>query len=380
MSVRHGLTLTHGHRIASINHYALRSERAFLVKAARGDAWHPEADRFTAAYWRSRDISHTEETHIQRHAPRVRETLSNCRGDDRFAAAEAQMLTAAKAHADAVLARPKSRALSAAIRRSEDGPSPNVAVITCMKNEAPFLLDWVAWTRHIGATDILVFTNDCDDRTVEMLDRLAELGFCRRFDNPAQTGERQHAAFAHALSRNLLAEADWVMPMDVDEYLNIHAGDGKFRDLTELDPLAAAISISEAPFGCSGRLTYERGSVRYQFLKRMAKTPGPAKGRRGVKTLFRNRGVRRIGAHRPVLAQRSPLWLDGSGDPLGEDFVTGTMNGVDCRGRYELATIHHYPLKSGEDYLAKAERGDAVFPEPPLWRPVLAAAQRKCRG
>ena len=57
-------------------------------------------------------------------------------------------------------------------------------IITCMKNEAPFILEWVAYHRSIGFNDFLVFTNDCDDGTVRMLDTLQDHGILTRRDNP----------------------------------------------------------------------------------------------------------------------------------------------------------------------------------------------------
>ena len=49
-------------------------------------------------------------------------------------------------------------------------------IITSMKNEGSYIVEWVAYHRVIGFTDFLVYTNDCEDGTVEMLERLEEMG------------------------------------------------------------------------------------------------------------------------------------------------------------------------------------------------------------
>ena len=49
-------------------------------------------------------------------------------------------------------------------------------IVTCMRNEAPFLLEWIAYHRAIGFTDFLIYSNDCEDGTDDLLDRLAERG------------------------------------------------------------------------------------------------------------------------------------------------------------------------------------------------------------
>ena len=52
----------------------------------------------------------------------------------------------------------------------------SVLAITTMRNEAPFVLEWIAYHKHIGVTDCLIYTIDCEDGTDVLLDRLAALG------------------------------------------------------------------------------------------------------------------------------------------------------------------------------------------------------------
>ncbi len=51
-----------------------------------------------------------------------------------------------------------------------------VLIVTTMKDEGPFILEWLAYHRSIGVTDFLVYTNDCSDGTDEMFDLLQEKG------------------------------------------------------------------------------------------------------------------------------------------------------------------------------------------------------------
>ena len=45
-----------------------------------------------------------------------------------------------------------------------------------MKNEAPYIVEWIAYHRAIGVDNFLIYTNDCADSTDEVLGRLMELG------------------------------------------------------------------------------------------------------------------------------------------------------------------------------------------------------------
>ena len=49
-------------------------------------------------------------------------------------------------------------------------------VVSTMKNEGPYIIDWVAHYKTLGFDHILVCTNDCTDTTVDILLRLQEMG------------------------------------------------------------------------------------------------------------------------------------------------------------------------------------------------------------
>ena len=42
---------------------------------------------------------------------------------------------------------------------------PQITVVTCLRDEGPFVVDWIAHLRAIGVTRILAYTNDCRDGT-----------------------------------------------------------------------------------------------------------------------------------------------------------------------------------------------------------------------
>lgn len=110
-----------------------------------------------------------------------------------------------------------------------------------MKDEAPFLLEWYAHHLAVGFTKILVYTNDCSDGTDEMLIRLEELGlgYHRRNDIPEGV-KPQPSAMKYAQAEPKVAEADWILMFDADEFLCINYGDGT------LDPMLDAAGMPTA--------------------------------------------------------------------------------------------------------------------------------------
>lgn len=244
--------------------------------------------------------------------------------------------------------------------------NPRVLVTTCMKDEGPFILEWLAWHRAVGVTDFVVFTNDCSDGTDRLLDHLAARGELVHLPNPAlASGSPAFQPYALAYTHFLpvFREADFVISMDVDEFLNIRIGPGRLTDLFAATGPFDAISVSELNHGASDREAFEPGSVRAQFPAHESEAPGKRKARRGVKTITRlSPRVDRIRNHRPDMLRDGmpPRWLDGSGRHLDWFHDDPTQNGMDVRGSYDLVSLDHYALRSLGSFFMKTLRGDVV--------------------
>ena len=264
------------------------------------------------------------------------------------------------------VAPPEGSDLPARATRSWPIENPKVLVATCMKDEGPFILEWMAWHRTIGVTDFVVFTNDCSDGTTDILDRLEEMGEVTHLPNPALATSSSYflpAALNYLHHLRAIRDADFVIPMDVDEFLNIRTGEGRLSDLFAATGPFDALSMSELNHGSNGRVEYRRGWIKDQFPAHETETPGKSRAWHGVKTITRlSPRVKQIRNHRPhFLDEAKPvLWLDGSGryrTSLQED---PSANGHDVRGTYDLVALEHYPLRSLNSYFMKMVRGDAV--------------------
>lgn len=240
----------------------------------------------------------------------------------------------------------------------------HVTVVTCMKNEGPFILEWLAYHRAIGVDRFLVYSNDCDDGTDVLLDLLQKRGFLQHRDNPyRQTGQRpQHAAFHAAEDEPSVKDADWLVTMDVDEFINIHVGEGRITDLFLAVPNANMISMTWRLFGNADIHTFEDRPVTelfHQCAPQLARKPHQAWG---FKTLFRRQGLfKKIGVHRPkglVPQLKDHInWVNGSGQPMPEaDYRNAWRSTVSTFG-YDLVTLNHYAVRSVESFLVKRDRG-----------------------
>ncbi len=242
----------------------------------------------------------------------------------------------------------------------------SLAVLT-VRNEAAFLLEWLAHHKAVGFTDFLIYSNDCDDGTDAMLDRLAELGHVTHVPNPGpyDKGGIQFTALKQASKHPLVQSADWILPLDVDEFVNIHTGDGTLTDLITALPEATAITLTWRLFGSSDHVRYEDAPITQNFIKCAPVILHWPWRSAMFKTLYHNDGTyRKLGVHRPRNPDENRLdaaqWFDGEGRKLEDQYKTGRIFSPYGRSNYALAQLNHYPLGAMESFVLKAHRGRAV--------------------
>ncbi|GAB1479346.1 hypothetical protein MASR2M74_19070 [Paracoccaceae bacterium] len=237
-----------------------------------------------------------------------------------------------------------------------------------MRDEALFLVEWVAHHLAIGFDRIIVYTNDCSDGTDKLLAAMAGAVPVEHYPNPgpytAGTIQKQalHLAFQLPQVRN----ADWVLHIDADEYLNVETGTRRINDLIALFPDVDAIAIQWRHFGNAGQTTWAGGSVieTYRMCEGNVPLPG-TEAEVGFKTLFRPRKFKMMGVHTPkkTYHNRVPAVVNTAGTPMPVDALMTKRNSgypVDAsQCTWANACLHHHHVKSDDLQWLKHSRGDA---------------------
>lgn len=250
-------------------------------------------------------------------------------------------------------------------RKLPEGNSGNV-IVGCMKNEAPYILEWVAYHRAIGVDNFLIYTNGCEDGTTELLDHLQDMGVLEHRDNNDWKGKspQQHALNA-SQSEPVIKNAEWIIHIDVDEFINVRTGNGTLSDLFQATGNATNIAMTWRLFGHNGVRALSDAFVIEQFDSCAPKYCPKPHTVWGFKSMFQNlNAYRKISCHRPnqvVEEKRDALkWVNGSGKDVTADYIKGGWRSSKKTIGYDLVQLNHYALRSAESFLIKRQRGRAL--------------------
>lgn len=114
--------------------------------------------------------------------------------------------------------------------------TPRIAVMAIVRNEAHYLLEWLAWHRALGVAHFYLCENSSDDGTATLLEALQRAGVLTVLPFPDPVGQRPQIPAYQTLLRRFGDRADWFCIIDADEFLAPDRGAGLADLLTRQDP------------------------------------------------------------------------------------------------------------------------------------------------
>ncbi len=238
-----------------------------------------------------------------------------------------------------------------------------------MKDEGPYVLEFVAHHLVLGFDRILIASNDCTDGTDGVLRALAKHGYITHLRNEVQPGEiPQHAGYDRLRAKHGIDSADWLMMLDADEFLHVEVGDGTVQALTAAaPPQVDIIALNAMTFGTVKGAVWEPGRVCARFRCRLGLTE---KLNGAVKSLTRGPSrFKGIHNHHMVgFRGTDPLQVmraDGSVFALAPDVALWTRLRSLPVGeiRHQMAHYNHYAIKTADAFAARRARGRGAVAE-----------------
>jgi len=224
---------------------------------------------------------------------------------------------------------------------------------TIVKDEAPYILEWLAYHMAIGVDKFIIADNNSSDGTKEILVNLNRKGLIDLIHYKGYKNKPpQLLAFAEFL-RNTKG-IDWLAFIDADEFISFNPDLKlkkilyKFSKNTDI----GAVGLNWAIYGSSGKVEQEDGLVIERFKYRAFQS---FISNHHIKSIIRVGYVGSVGSNpHKFYLKRNKKYVYSNGEPLFDHSILGEGNSEKIV--WNPFRLNHYMLKSKNEYEHRARR------------------------
>ncbi len=216
-----------------------------------------------------------------------------------------------------------------------------LSVVAIMKNEGPYLKEWLDFHILVGVTKFFLYDNESTDDTFKILKPYIESGIVDYTYYPGRA--MQKPAYHDAVKKHC-DKTRYMALIDLDEFL-VPVKHKTLPDFLNTLPRFSQLIISWVNYGSNGHKKKPCGLVIENYTKR-------GKKRYGVKSIINPRLIVYLGnPHYNFVAGPT---IDENGKHIGavnQENNPTTINKIRC---------NHYQTKSYEEYYARCCKGSAA--------------------
>ena len=240
-------------------------------------------------------------------------------------------------------AKPKAREAQGRKPLTERGRF-GVSILAILKNEVPYLEEWLCHHMAIGVDHFFLYDNDSSDDLHHLLKPYADHGIVTTVYFPMRGLQRD--ANNHAV-RFFGATTEWLAYVDIDEFL-VPERDEQVGTVMSRFPNASQVLVSRREICYSGHRTPPAGLVTENF--RMVSEDVPRMGSTAIlaKPIVRPERTYRVGIHYAVTIDDATVNTAGV-------FIEEEANNI-VAPSYANLQMNHYYTKSYEEFQAKRSR------------------------
>jgi hypothetical protein len=236
-----------------------------------------------------------------------------------------------------------------------------LSIITVLKNEGPYLAEWIEYHLLVGVEKFELVLNNNEDNSSEVLQPYVSMGVVRL---GVWNGTNLQEQICTNRIRRFDNESCWVAIIDADEFLvprnENHSVPQALRSLESFP----GVRVNWVMFGTNGKKFKEDGLVIERFSRHTAW--GSPRNRQG-KTIVNPRMVRSCIVHDHFFVKGRSVNVKGKPIIRRYEWTPAV---------HEILWINHYWTKSEEEFRAKRLRGSAHVQHPGLVRERMARFEK----
>lgn len=225
-------------------------------------------------------------------------------------------------------------------------------LVAIAKNERRYLSEWIGYHLGIGFSSIVIYDNESEDGTRELINLLKfglpiEYIFWPSIDRASP----QRSAYNHALDS--ASNDDFVFFIDIDEFIVPWGHSGIIEFAQRIPQDVSSVVVNWRCFGSSGRKDPNYKYVIKTFFKC---APDIAPNNKHVKTLARPSAIREMFIHHAQIQY---------GRTVASDLTDAIFDteGKTNAPKYSGIQINHYQTKTLTEFIDRMARGNANFPK-----------------
>lgn len=219
-----------------------------------------------------------------------------------------------------------------------------------MRNEAGYVVEWVAYYRALGFNQIIIYDHQSTDGTTALCTALARAGLIRHVPWTDQPDDQNAQIPAYRQAADICG-TDWLCCLDADEFLCLEHADTIHELLATAGVPSMPIALSWRNFGSGGAVRREAGLV----IDRFTRFGGPEhRSTTHIKTL----------APVALIAEGAVVHVHGWLLAPDQHYVNACGDRIEVYQHtfvdppwWRCAWINHYLIKSREEFTAKKRRG-----------------------
>ena len=238
-------------------------------------------------------------------------------------------------------------------------PSFYAGLCALVKDETPFVREWVSYHYYLGFERIFLYDNESRIPLRETLADFCRADICETFT--IQGLAQQNIAYNHCSTHDG-QDCEWLAFFDLDEFLCLKQDDD-IRVLLQDYESYSALSVQWDVFSSSGHITRPRGFVTLHYTQSL--------------------GEREIS--KCLIRPKKFKWTYSSHHfGFTEGFAVNADYETALGGFAPIATdrvcLNHYQFRSQQDFAEKLEKSDATYGanNPRRWKEFFVQAEALC--